>query len=109
LRTAICSGYQICVDNETFKHRSPYTDLTRKRYTIGNQYITTQKPRTYFRTFIFYTSMDVLKDSKEKVHYNNQDICKITLPKKKNGNELETFDSIQDLLHTGTVHLIGGQ
>ena len=108
LRTAICSGYQICVDNETFKHRSPYTDLTRKRYTIGNQYITTQKPRTYFRTFIFYTSMDVLKDSKEKVHYNNQDICKITLPKKKNGNELETFDSIQDLLHTGTVHLIGG-
>lgn len=107
-RTAICSGYQICVDNESFKHRSPFTDLTRKKYTIGNQYITTQKPRAYFRTFIFYTSMDVLKDSKEKVYYNNQDICKITIPKKKNVDELATFDSIQDLLNTGTVHLIGG-
>lgn len=107
LRTAICSGYQICVDNETFKHRSPFTDLTRKRYNIGNQYITTQKPRTYFRTFIFYTSIDVLKDAREKVYYNNNDIYKITLPKKTNVDELTTFDSIQDLLHTGTVHLIG--
>lgn len=108
-RTAVCSGYQLCIDNQSCIHRTPVIDTSRKSYSVGNTYWKPSKPRSFSRLLIKYTTMRMVKEYMDKEE--DGEVSKVTLDKmelNKLASIETTFKSVKQLLKSGQVNLIGG-